>query len=106
MKSNHKVSFSELVVQFDQLLVVGFIPVFASTPLIQKLLVKGIWVINSKILINSTPCAVESAGNPTIDKDQLRVLHSENLSTYAWQELVASPAKKSLEFAAGNNISQ
>ena len=89
----------ELVVQFDLVI----IPILSCTPVIPKQFPKYRRMIEGEVMVNGTPCAVQSANNPTVKKklDQKHTQRANSESTYPWQELVASPAKKSLPPAAG-----
>lgn len=68
MESDHKVSLRELPVQVDQFTVGSLIPVPGWAPRVPEPLLNLLSVIKGEILINGTPCTVQSARNPTIDK--------------------------------------
>ena len=106
VEGNHQVSVHELLVQLDQFLVGNFIQVLACTPVVIERLHNALRLVEGEVLINGTPCTVQSAGNPAIGKVRIRNAPT-GLTEYtnAWQALVASPAKKSLPFAAGWSIS-
>ena len=72
MESDHKVSFRELAVQVDQFIVGSFIPVLGWTPQFPEILLNLLGLVEGEVLVNSTPCAVQSACNPTIDKVWIR----------------------------------
>ena len=67
-ESDDKVSIREVMVQFDQIFVGGFIPVFCLTPLFSECLPE-LEIIEGKVLVNSTPCAVQSTCDPTVDQN-------------------------------------
>ena len=73
MESDHKVAFRELSIQFDQFLVGSFIPILGWAPLFMELSLNLLRLIEVNVLVHGTPCAVQSAGNPTIDKVWIRV---------------------------------
>jgi len=73
VESDHKVAFRELFVQFDQFLVASFIPILGSAPLFIELIPNRLRLVEGNVLVHGTPCAVQSAGNPTIDKVWVRV---------------------------------
>lgn len=69
VESNDKVSFSELPVQCHQFLVGCLVPVLGFTPRLPERLPNALGLIEGKVLINGTPRAIKSTGNPTIGKD-------------------------------------
>ena len=72
VEGDHKVSFRELPVKFDQSLVGSFIPVLGRTPQLPELLLNALRLIKKEVLVNGTPCAVQSTRNPAIDKIRVR----------------------------------
>ena len=68
MEGDRKVSLRELVIQLDQFLVAGFIPVLGWTPQLPEPLLNVSRLIQGEVLVNGTPCAIQSASNPAIVK--------------------------------------
>ena len=71
MERDREVSVRELAVQLNQFLVRSFIPILGWTPQIPELLPDARGLIEGKILVNGTPCAVQSTSNPAIEKFEL-----------------------------------
>ena len=65
MESDCEVLIQELAVQLDQFRV--FIPILGWTPQLPELLPNLFRVIEGEIIVNGTPCAVQSASNPTVE---------------------------------------
>jgi len=74
-ESDHEVSFHELPVKFHQLLIGSFVPVFGWAPQPMELILSARGediLIEINVLVNGTPCAVQSASNPAVDKGWIR----------------------------------
>ena len=55
----------ELLAQIDQLIIGNFVPVFGFTPQLPEL-IEFLRMVEIEILVNGTPCAVQSSYNPPV----------------------------------------
>jgi hypothetical protein len=73
-EGDHKDLLCEVMVLFDECHIFLFIPVLGLAPqFIEIVLNSGPSVIiEGKVLVNSTPCAVQSTCDPTVDRNRIR----------------------------------
>lgn len=74
VQTDHKVSLLKLMVQLDQLLVANFVPIFGFAPQFIEFLSKGriLGVVESEILVDGAPCAIQGTCNPSVDQILIR----------------------------------
>ena len=94
VEGDHKVSFRELPVKFDQSLVGSFIPVLGRTPQLPELLLNALRLIKKEVLVNGTPCAFQSTDNPAVNKVQVRSTLKESKVNRNTHERYWSPRRR------------
>ena len=73
VESDHHGSLHELMVRLGQPIVTIVIPVFSFAPQFLELLMKvALTVIDEEILVNGTPCAIQSACDPAVNEIGIR----------------------------------
>ena len=74
MKGDYKVSLHEFMIRVDRAFVESFVLVLGRTSKIPELQPDALRLIKSQVLINSTPCAAQSARSPTVGKVWMKSL--------------------------------